>query len=177
MVKHNDPKAQRGERDLHKQQANLTVTEQQRERQKGNRKRGSQKELPELRSLPPELAHRLIPAGLIQAGHEVVVKIVKLGVGVGDARFVVLPQKNGGGEVHALLDEMRLTFDPEETSRGVPKADMPANGSSEGHACLYELRKIADSKRQRRVIKIELGMMDVGRGSVADENDVARSLF
>src|SRR5882762_4583797 len=72
-----------------------------------NRKSGPQKKLPKLRGLPPKLAHRRIPAGLIEAGHEIVIKIVELGIRISAWRCFMLPQKNGCGEIHPLLDEVR----------------------------------------------------------------------
>src|SRR6267378_4860483 len=107
MVKHDDPEADRGKRELDEQQANVAIPEQPGKCYKRNRKRGPQKKLPKLRGLPPKLAHRRIPASLIEAGHEIVIKIVELGIHISAWRCFMLPQKNGSGEIHPLLDEVR----------------------------------------------------------------------
>ncbi len=54
-------------------------------------KRGTQEEVPKIGGLVRPLPLGGWPAGLIQAGHEIMVEIVELRIGVVDRRLVLLP--------------------------------------------------------------------------------------
>ena len=106
MIKHHDPETDRGKRDLNEQQANAAVAEEPGKREKRNRKRGPEEELPKIRGLPPKLALGVWPTGLIEAGHNVVVEVVELRVCIREWRLGVLPQEDRRGDVRSLFDEV-----------------------------------------------------------------------